>query len=144
MNSRQGAGLLCGISLIVVKIGRNADDRLRDLLPQEPLRILFQLAKHKGGELLGPEFLPAQAKYMVRAHKTLKGSHRGFRMRDQPLLCHGSHADAPVFLHTDCARCQKLTQCIWNQNYTSILAGTSQTVGCSKINSDYCHSASPP
>ena len=59
LEARDPAGVFGGVSLRVVEVGRNGDDRFLDLLTEELARVVDELAQHEGTDLLRCVFLAA-------------------------------------------------------------------------------------
>ena len=71
VQARDLAGLLGGLALRVVEVGRDGDDRVRDLLAQVGLRVPLELLQHEGAHLLRVEALAVDVDLPVGAHVAL-------------------------------------------------------------------------
>ncbi len=80
------AGLLRRLALGVVEVGRDGDDRVRDLLAQVGLGVPLQLLQDERGDLLRVEVLPVQLDLPVGAHVTLDGPDGPVHVRDRLAL----------------------------------------------------------
>ena len=74
------AGVLRRLTLLVVEVGGDGDDRLGDLLAEERLRVLLQLAEHHCGDLLSRVDLSGHLdrRVAVRRRNDLVGNHLDF------------------------------------------------------------------
>ena len=80
VKTRDLARVLRRLALLVVEVGRDGDDRLGDLLAEERLSVLLQLAEHHCGDLLRRVDLPGHLdrRVAVRRRNDLVGNHLDF------------------------------------------------------------------
>ena len=82
VQARDGAGVLGGLTLAVVEVGGNGDDRLGDRLAQIRLGVRLQLGEDHGGNFLGGVVLAAGMDLLGGAHLALDGGNGVLRVGD--------------------------------------------------------------
>ena len=67
------AGVLGGLALCVIEVGRHGNDGVGDLFAEISLRISLQLLEDHGGDLLRGVLLAVDVYFIIAAHFTLDG-----------------------------------------------------------------------
>ena len=93
-------GVLRGLALCVVEVGRHGDDRVGDLLLQVLLSVVLELLEDAGGDLGSGQRLAADLGVPVGAHVALDGRHGVLHVGDSLAL--GDLADQGVSVLVDC------------------------------------------
>ena len=79
LQAGDGAGILGRLTLVVVEVRRNCDDRLIDGLAQERLGVPLYLLQDEGGYLLRSVVLPIDVELVVGAHLAFGSRDGAFR-----------------------------------------------------------------
>ncbi len=104
VQARDLTGLLRRLALGVVEVGRDGDDRVRDLLAQVRLGVALQLLQDEGAHLLRVEVLAIQVDLPVSAHVALDGADGPVHVRDRLALGHLADEDLAVLGEGDDGR----------------------------------------
>ena len=100
LQAGDGAGILGGLSLIVVEVRRDGDDRLGDRLPQERLGVPLDLLQDERRDLLRSVLLAMHAELVVGAHLALGRGDGALGIGDR--LPPGRLADQQLALLGEC------------------------------------------
>lgn len=104
VQTRDLTGFLRRLTLGVVEVGRDGDDRVRDLLTQVGLGVALQLLQDEGAHLLRVEVLAIQVDLPVSAHVALDGADGAVHVRDRLALGHLADEDLAVLGEGDDGR----------------------------------------
>ena len=126
---RQLGRQLGGASLVVVEVGRDADDGLLHRLAQVTLCVLQELTENQGGKLLRLEPPARQGQGLLRAHPDFEGGGGGLRVGDQPLLGRRAHQDSAVLQNADGAAGLVFPQLVGDQLRPAVPVDAGQGVG---------------
>ena len=91
IQARNGAGVLRGLALGIVEIGRHRDDSLCHLFAQVAFGVRFQLGKDHGADFLRGVFLAVNLYLVVGAHLALDRGDGAVRVCDGLAFCHLAH-----------------------------------------------------
>src|SRR5699024_9241315 len=83
-----GAGVLGGLTLAVIKVSGHGDHGLGNGLAQVGLGVRLQLGQNHGADLLGVVVLAVDGNLVVGAHVTLDGAHGALGVGDGLALGH--------------------------------------------------------
>ena len=106
VESGDGAGVLCRLTLSVIEVCGHRDDGFRDLLAQICLRFLFELAEDHCGDLLRGIILPVHRYLVVGTHLSLDGAHCSVGVGDSLALCDLSDDALSLLGECDHRRCR--------------------------------------
>ena len=124
------------LTLCVVKVRRNRDDSLGDLLTEIALRIRLQLLQNHCGNLLRRVALAVNGHLVIRAHVTLDRSNRAVRIRDSLTLCRLADQALAVLRKCNDGRCGSCALAVRNDDGLSALHHRNAAVGSSQIDTD--------
>ena len=130
------AGILGCLTLRVVEISGNGDDRLGDGAAQIGLCVRFQLLQNHGGDLLGGVLLVVNGDFIALAHVTLDGSHGALAVGDSLTLCHlTDHPFAGLGKCHD-RRGRAVALCVGDDHRLAALHHCHAGIGCAKVDTD--------
>ena len=131
-----GAGVLGGLTLAVVEVGRHGDDGLGDGLAQVSLGISLQLLQDHCADLLGSVLLAVQGHLVVGAHVTLDGSHGVFGVGDGLTLCDLADQTVAGLGKADHRRGGACTLRVCDDNGLAALHDSHAAVGSTKVDTN--------
>ena len=159
------AGIFCRLSLSIVEVGRNCDDRFLDLVPQVAFRRLLQLLKDHRGNLRRRVFLAVDfdLHIVVRAannfvrndlffrgdftvtspHESLDGVDRVVRIRDRLVLRRFANQRAAFIGEGNNTWSQAVAFQVRNHLRDGTFHHGNHRVRCTKVDADnlftFCH-----
>ena len=124
------AGIAGRLTLGIVEIGRNRDDRLRDRLTEIVLCVLLEVREDHRGQLLRRKVAVSQADGLPRAHLALDGGN-GQRGINGGLPAGGiAHQTLPVRTEADDGRRGPSALPVGDDGWFSALHNRDTAVGC--------------
>mmetsp|Transcript_3538 Transcript_3538/g.3327 ORF Transcript_3538/g.3327 Transcript_3538/m.3327 type:complete len:252 (-) Transcript_3538:2-757(-) len=163
LHSRNGSGILGGLTLGIIEIGRYGNNGVSNIFSKEDLGGTLHLLKNHGGNLLGGELLGGSSnsnldnglvgvrdnliRYelliglygfvrVITSDKTLNVENGVFGVDGGLILGSISYQTVTVVHEGDVRRCDTITLVVGNDFDTSILEDSDARVGGSQINSN--------
>ena len=139
------AGILGCLTLRVVEVRRNGDDRFGDGLTEVSLGVGLQLAQDHCGDLLRRVLLAVDLDFIIGAHVTLDGRHSAIGVGDGLTLCDlTDHTLAGLREGHDGRSCA-IALCVGDHDGLAALHNCDAGICSTKINTnDFSHDEFPP
>ena len=134
--ARNLACVLGCLTLRVVKVCRNRDDRFADLLAEVALRVCLQLLQNHRRNLLRRVALAVDRHLVVRAHVALNRSNRAVRVRDCLALRRLADQTLAGLCECDHRRCGSRALAVRDYDRLAALHDCHTAVRCTKVNTD--------
>ena len=160
------AGVLGGVSLRVVEVGRNSDDRFLHLLTEELARVVDELAQHESADLLWCVFLAAHVEagltvvtrydveadrfgflgdlVVVTSDETFRRVDRALRIQDRLPSGKLAHQTLTVLGERHHRRRRPCSLHIGDHHRLAALPACDDRVGCAQVDAySSCHDSIP-
>ena len=129
-------GVFSGLTLSVIKIGRNRDDCLRHFLAQIPFCICFQLLQYHGRNFLRRILLIIDGHAVITAHMSLNRSDCFIRICYGLTLSGLTHQTFACFCKRHNRRCRPCALRISDNGGLAALHNSNAAICCTQVNTD--------